>query len=82
MEIIKIALILFISIYHSKGCGISTHTEIIQRALANYDNPAFGDGQILRILSEHQGAFQAGAPFPDTFYNRYCRGLPPLTNFS
>ena len=32
------------------SCGISTHTEIIQRALANYDNLAYGSGEILRIL--------------------------------
>ena len=55
------------------NCGISTHSEIVQRALANYDNLAYGSGEILRILREHQGAFQAGAPYPDTFYNTLCK---------
>ena len=55
------------------ACGIATHTEIIERALANYDNPGFGPGEILRILKDHQGSFQAGAPYPDTFYNTLCQ---------
>ena len=55
------------------NCGISTHSEIVQRALANYDNLAYGSGEILRILREHQGAFQAGAPYPDTFFNTLCK---------
>ena len=55
-----------------QSCGIATHSEIIERALATYDNPGFGPGEVLRILNEHQAAFQAGAPFPDTFYNTLC----------
>ena len=55
------------------GCGIATHTEINERALANYDNPAFGPGEIRRILLDHQGSFQAGGPYPDTFYNSLCQ---------
>ena len=27
---------------------------------------------MVRILRENQGAFQAGAPYPDTFYNSLC----------
>ena len=34
------------------NCGISTHTEIVQRALANYDNLAYGSGEVLRILRD------------------------------
>ncbi len=40
------------------GCGISTHTEILQRAAQTYDNPAFGPGVVKRIIAEHQDAFQ------------------------
>jgi hypothetical protein len=67
-------LLVFLAAFVGIGnnCGISTHTEIIERALANYDNPAFGPGEVVRILREHQGAFQAGAPFPDAFYNSMC----------
>lgn len=61
---------LLLSPVHS--CGISTHTEVILRALSTYDHPAFGPGQVSRILMEHQGAFQAGAPYPDAFYNSLC----------
>lgn len=45
---------------------------MIERALANYDNPVFGPGEIVRILKEQRGAFQAGAPYPDAFYNPLC----------
>ena len=51
---------------------MSTHTEVIERALANYDNPVFGQGVIRDILLRNQDAFQAGAPFPDAFYNSLC----------
>ena len=64
--------IFFASILQIQGCGIATHTEVVERALANYDNDAFGKSEIRRILLEHQDAFQAGAPFPDTFYNTLC----------
>ena len=70
---LKLIWILWILIKLSHNCGISTHTEVIQRALANYDNPAFGSGEILKIIQNHQGAFQAGAPFPDVFYNTLCQ---------
>ena len=70
MKLIAIFLAL---ISHVQSCGLATHTEVIERALANYDNPAFGPGEIRRILTEHQDAFQAGAPFPDTFYNSLCK---------
>ena len=52
---------------------MSTHTEIILRALATYDNPAFGPGEVLRIINENQDSFQAGAPYPDAFYNTLCQ---------
>ena len=64
--------IFFASIIQIKGCGMSTHTEVIERALANYDNPVFGKGVIRDILLRNQDAFQAGAPFPDAFYNSLC----------
>ena len=53
---------------------MSTHTEVIHRALRSYDNPAFGPGEVARILNENQDAFQAGAPYPDAFYNSLCEG--------
>ena len=52
---------------------MSTHTEVILRALATYDNPAFGPGEVLRIINENQDSFQAGAPYPDAFYNTLCQ---------
>ena len=52
---------------------MSTHTEVILRALATYDNPAFGPGEVLRIINENQDSFQAGAPYPDAFYNSLCQ---------
>ena len=27
----------------------------------------------MRIINQNQGAFQAGAPYPDTFYNSLCK---------
>lgn len=72
MKLATFALLCFL-FQKAQGCGIATHTEVIERALASYNNPAFGPGEVRRILLQRQGAFQAGAPFPDTFYNSLCK---------
>lgn len=52
---------------NAAGCGISTHTEILQRAAQTYDNPIFGPGVVKRIIAEHQDAFQVHLNFSSTF---------------
>ena len=42
----------------TEGCGVGTHTEINNRAMAFYNNSIFGPGVIKRILYEQQPAFQ------------------------
>merc|ERR1719369_264701 len=55
------------------ACGISTHTEIGYRALEFLGSSDVADDQFIRsVLLEHQDAFQAGHPFPDSFYNTLC----------
>lgn len=54
------------------GCGVLTHTEIAHRAHQFYQNDALGPGEVRRIMDKWQGAFQAGAVFPDAFYNSLC----------
>lgn len=51
--------------------GITAHTEVGRRALDLYGSSRLG-GAIPGILAERQDAFQAGAPFPDFFYNPLC----------
>jgi len=55
------------------GCGISTHTEIGYRAIEffGYD-PTDSTDFIRNILLNNQDAFQAGNPYPDSFYNSLC----------
>ena len=43
---------------YTEACGVSTHTEINNRAMAFYNNSVFGPGVIKRILQEQQPAFQ------------------------
>ncbi len=57
MKIILFYLVLAFISGQVKSCGISTHTEIIHRAFEFYDNPAFGPGEVRRIIQEQQGAF-------------------------
>ena len=52
--------------------GVFTHTEVAHRALLNYDSDQFGAGTVRSILLRRQAAFQAGAAFPDSFYNPLC----------
>jgi hypothetical protein len=52
-----VLLFVFVALKSAASCGISTHTEIIHRAFEFYDNPAFGPGEVRRIILEHQGAF-------------------------
>ena len=59
----------------SWGCGISTHTEIGYRAIEYFGGSEEASSQFIRnILQSHQDAFQAGNPFPDSFYNSLCYG--------
>ena len=52
--------------------GILTHTEVAHRALLSYDSTQFGAGTVRSVLVRRQAAFQAGAAFPDSFYNPLC----------
>ena len=52
--------------------GILTHTEVAHRALLSYDSDQFGAGTVRSVLVRRQAAFQAGAAFPDSFYNPLC----------
>ena len=57
------------------GCGISTHTEIGYRAIEYFGYSDDASSHFIRnILLKHQDAFQAGNPFPDSFYNSLCYG--------
>ena len=59
----------------SCGCGISTHTEIGYRAIEYLGFSEEASSQFIRnIMQSHQDAFQAGNPFPDSFYNSLCYG--------
>ena len=66
-------LVLFLVSIGVQSCGISTHTEIGFRALEFLGLSEDPDVQHIRdILLKHQDAFQAGHPYPDSFYNSLC----------
>jgi hypothetical protein len=58
--VVSSLLILLLLGQESKCCGVGTHTEINNRAMAFYNNSIFGPGVIKRILQEQQPAFQVG----------------------
>ena len=65
MKLILVFFSLFLWLgRETEGCGVGTHTEINNRAMAFYNNSIFGPGVIKRILHEQQPAFQV---FLDTF---------------
>ncbi len=72
MAMLALAVRTLILVELAVCCGILTHTEIAHRAHQFYNNDAFGPGEVRRILDKWQGAFQAGAVFPDAFYNSLC----------
>ncbi|XP_077994354.1 phosphatidylinositol-glycan-specific phospholipase D-like [Glandiceps talaboti] len=53
------------------GCGGITHTEIGHRA-ASYFQHKTGDTDYRKLIDKHKDAFEAGNPFPDTFYDSIC----------
>ena len=67
-------LLLLLSVFSLlDACGISTHTEIGFRALHFFSSSEDENSQFIRdILLKHQDAFQAGHPYPDSFYNSLC----------
>ena len=66
-------LVVFLLSLGVQSCGISTHTEIGFRALEFLGASDDPDVQHIRdILLRHQDAFQAGHPYPDSFYNSLC----------
>ncbi|XP_013399325.1 phosphatidylinositol-glycan-specific phospholipase D isoform X2 [Lingula anatina] len=62
-------LLLCSSLIHS--CGLTTHTEIAHRAL-EYFNGKTKRGDYKTMMVKHQDAFQAGNPYPDTFFDSLC----------
>ena len=71
MMLLAVLTLLFIPC--SLGCGISTHTEIGYRAIQYFGSASEESAIKIRdILLSHQDAFQAGNPFPDSFYNSLC----------
>ena len=58
----KLAFVIFsfITLFgrNAIGCGVGTHTEINNRAMAFYNNSILGPGVVKRILSEQQPSFQ------------------------
>ncbi|XP_023343411.1 phosphatidylinositol-glycan-specific phospholipase D [Eurytemora carolleeae] len=66
-------LLVYISLVD--GCGISTHTEIVWRALDKLRSVQYKYNHtrtIVDILERNPDALQAGGPFPDAFYNSLC----------
>lgn len=58
ISILSIFLLILLLERNVKGCGVGTHTEINNRAMAFYNNSVFGPGVMQRILLEQQPSFQ------------------------
>ena len=67
----------------SLGCGVLTHTEIVHRSVQKlsaggfFEDPLSDSGSLdVRMVpivyEKYQAAFQAGAPYPDSFYAGIC----------
>eukprot|EP00759_Apiculatamorpha_spiralis_P026526 PhF_6_TR29387/c0_g1_i2/m.43334/K01127/E3.1.4.50; glycosylphosphatidylinositol phospholipase D len=50
-----------------ESCGVSTHIEIAYRAA-----DSLPQNDLKTIISNNLDAFQAGAPYPDSFYSNLC----------
>ncbi|XP_071955087.1 phosphatidylinositol-glycan-specific phospholipase D-like [Antedon mediterranea] len=65
-------LIVYISISPVKSCGITTHIEIGHRAASYFEYTDQYGVEYGKLIAAHQDAFQAGNPYPDTFYDSLC----------
>lgn len=50
------------------GCGITTHIEVSRRARDLWLHQPIYRQYVL----QYEDAFQAGSPYPDSFYNELC----------
>jgi glycosylphosphatidylinositol phospholipase D len=72
-HIFKIIFILLF-LNHVNGCGIVTHTEIGHRASSHYEYLFSKQNiSISKLIKNHEAAFQAGNPYPDSFYPSICK---------
>eukprot|EP00005_Dracoamoeba_jomungandri_P013797 CAMPEP_0174266644 /NCGR_PEP_ID=MMETSP0439-20130205/30978_1 /TAXON_ID=0 /ORGANISM="Stereomyxa ramosa, Strain Chinc5" /LENGTH=861 /DNA_ID=CAMNT_0015353739 /DNA_START=25 /DNA_END=2610 /DNA_ORIENTATION=+ len=67
---VAVAFLSCFAITPTNGCGISTHIEIAHRALNFFDNDKYTEYR--KFMLAHQDAFQAGNPYPDSYYNSMC----------
>ncbi|XP_033118373.1 phosphatidylinositol-glycan-specific phospholipase D-like [Anneissia japonica] len=54
------------------SCGITTHIEIGHRAARYFEYTDQYGIEYGKLIADHQDAFQAGNPYPDTFYDSLC----------
>ncbi|RNA30261.1 phosphatidylinositol-glycan-specific phospholipase D [Brachionus plicatilis] len=57
----------------SQSCGISTHIEIAHRAASHYDHIFDQNLSAKKLIEKYQSAFQAGNPYPDSYYPSICK---------
>lgn len=65
--------VLFLIYHGSESCGITTHTEIAHRAASHFDYLLDNSTSIKDLINKYQSAFQAGNPYPDSFYPNICK---------
>ncbi|CAF0717792.1 unnamed protein product [Brachionus calyciflorus] len=66
--------ILFVNLfYYTLPCGITTHIEIAHRAASHYDYLIEDQLSAKELIKKYQSAFQAGNPYPDSFYPSICK---------